>query len=593
MPPRLQSSALNREGDAILKYHLLHSSILQSRFAKLCVFMFLFCYVLNTLFSLHGGLWSRILPFNALIFVIVLFPLLIFRKAKLAVVPKVEHSYFRYVVKAAFSSSTYQTLAVYSLCAFSETLFLLWRSSTNEVTIKPRSFEAARLNETYVYMRFFSFYMAFVYTIVHLVRSYDVLKFPSTFKPPGPRILSRKYFLLGSSAVMALATTLTSPLVYLIFRRPLWLWSVHTAKIFYTLHYSESYYQFPFGIFLLGLCLYTSLFTFLTWEVCNFSFTVYMTLGPQHRGHYISEYSSQPNVTLISGLYDDKRPLSQIVAFQELVLISYEEKPTRRKSIFNDLDHKVPLWVEICNKCLEIMRQPLTTLRPPIKETQNQLETTNLHVPPLHVPRIKLRSSQEVLKYKDNDRANRLLSATQTTDPAISKLVEEKISKLKVLLSKIQDSGTHFLTKIIDQPIGLPFRQFLRFRSADIVANPYLFTLSVYALASFLIHSLEEDSVGIVQADIPRILQSYCEVMNAMDQYLADPPLHWADPDTKPGPVKPGKLENFESSLKAVASCLKDILIELNPYLDDMDLDPEVWEQVRILRETMTEPTDI
>lgn len=90
------------------------------------------------------------------------------------------------------------------------------------------------------------------------------------------------------------------------------------------------------------------------WESAHVAFNVYFSEEPIKDGKTISEKSPDSNGTLVSGLKSSGL-LTQVMAFAELVFISHNS-PTRRKSIFTDVDRKpTNIWEQILKECLAVI----------------------------------------------------------------------------------------------------------------------------------------------------------------------------------------------------------------------------------------------
>ena len=84
------------------------------------------------------------------------------------------------------------------------------------------------------------------------------------------------------------------------------------ARIFSTVSVDQGspYQSFPGGIIMTIDLLYASICLIWLWQFSNSCFNLYLTLGPLHKGVFMSDKSSDKNGTLISGLRAVRKPFA-------------------------------------------------------------------------------------------------------------------------------------------------------------------------------------------------------------------------------------------------------------------------------------------
>lgn len=152
------------------------------------------------------------------------------------------------------------------------------------------------------------------------------------------RISGRALTMAQAAASFSFVSTLTTLLCYsLVFRRPLWHFTMTFAKAFANIARSDA--EPPSSFYFGGVILKAAFIGFLlsmTWQLDNLLFEVFMVTAPIKNALPLSASSKDPNGTLLNGL-TRKSDLIKTFAFWELYIIS-ESHPMRRKDIFADIE---------------------------------------------------------------------------------------------------------------------------------------------------------------------------------------------------------------------------------------------------------------
>lgn len=154
------------------------------------------------------------------------------------------------------------------------------------------------------------------------------------------------------------------------------------------------------------------------------------------------------------------------------------------------------------------------------------------------------------------------------------------------------------IDSFLASPYGRPFRQTVEQRTSILMPNvriqvdavsgiPYPLqtrplllspTNVSTALSRLVVASLSEDEFGVVQKHVPAILQCFSSTIDALEKYIANPPIHWTDIEAKKGDRK--VLREPDILLKALKTGLRDIAVAFKPYVKDMALSGDVRTRV-------------
>lgn len=104
-----------------------------------------------------------------------------------------------------------------------------------------------------------------------------------------------------------------------------------------------------------------------------------------------------------------------------------------------------------------------------------------------------------------------------------------------------------------------------------------LLTYHITALTRLVTASISEDDYGVVQKHVPAVLQSFSSLINALEKYVANPPIHWTDTEAK---EKAPVLKEPEMLLKALKNGVKEIAVAFKPYAKDMELSADMRSRI-------------
>lgn len=422
--------------------------------------------------------------------------------------------------------------------------------------------------------------LAGVAATVHIALDFDRLTF--TFEdfnqPAQGRIAKKIKSLVKKSFTMAVILPVIYPLVYLVIRRTIWNFVFPLASKIYTIHSADVYSGFPVS---LGMLFNTFLACFMLiyiWLFAHASFSVYLTLGPSHRGELISAKSSDKNGTLVNGLQQTTKPLIRMLAFQELAYIAFN-KQERRISIFADIERKPPIWESIRQECLKLLTDITTQLVKKPETFSAKPVTTGSRPAIANVGVIPIKTAN-VFAYKPRPH---LVDGLQDPNATASAEALAAVSKIQTKFESTSKKYSRFFENLLDSDLGYPFRFTVERRARKLIPNPMQVSTGILALATLICKSLSEDQYGTVQKDVPLVLSCLCDVSQALQNFINHPPVHWSN--NKEKEVPEFKLEHVRNVLDAVEESFEMIVVAFFDFLPNLHVSNEVKAKITRLQQ--------
>ncbi|CAN6634398.1 hypothetical protein TRVA0_014S02300 [Trichomonascus vanleenenianus] len=513
-------------------YHLITSNITQSRFARLIVLSAIVAYVLSLfqgLFASIGWFWW-ILPIRALPIFASGFLVHILRKQQIRVIslryPNAAAEWAGRIVSARYSWS----LATYLCSAAAFFCLIRFQISDMSVTKKIRTYEPPTLNERVVYVNLFTAYLAIIYSVVYTIMEFDFIHFPVApkFLPPRVRLAAQKNKIVIIACAGALCATFSFPIVYLFMRRAAWNVSLAIVRKFVKLHRSTAYVSFPgTSPSMLWHCFFGSFLLILWWQFCNTAFTIYLSLGPRHRGTTFSEESSDKNGTLITGLKASIRPYTQVLAFHELMYIAITDK-ARRVTIFKDIDRDpASIWRQISKECLSVVNAMNKKFEKPAKKPTQRAPQKQAPAAPPRAVHLSVKRDENIFASKEQGK--RLVDNFQDKQAERSTEVIGFVSQITSVANSYIQQYSLLVTRFLETPVGAPFRCTIERDSISRIPNEVLVNCAITSLSELVVHSIEDDDYGIVHRDVGQILSTLYETIKLLEDFLLHPPVHWTD----------------------------------------------------------------
>lgn len=392
--------------------------------------------------------------------------------------------------------------------------------------------------------------------------------------------MSKVNYILKLAAIDSAACTLICPILYLILRKPIWNFSLAIARIFFSLHHTDVYSGYPVGVGMLVNTMLSSILLTFGWLFANTAFSVYMTLGPSHRGELISSRSSDKNGTLVNGLQSKSKQLIRMLAFQELASIAFSnhEEDERRISIFADIDRKPTVWTQIKSECLGL----LTDIVVPLQKKANKAQPTKLVPKKEEVPlkRPDLIQIKDTNVFATKNRTANIMDGFQDKNAKASKEVIGIVENLKTKTSSRARQFSSYVEPLLETELGYVLQFTVERRARQLIPNPMLTVTGVLALSALVHKSILEDPYGTVQKDIADILQKLVDASAALTAFIENPPVHWSNRKEIKQGKKEHSLENVRQVLEAVEDAFEEITVSFYQHLPNLNLSQEVIDKV-------------
>lgn len=194
--------------------------------------------------------------------------------------------------------------------------------SKNMKLMVSRSYERLRLNERPIYLRSFFFTVAVMQSMYHLYYDYDKVTLPVA-KPKSDTVVDQQPPVIVSPLTRMRAVLLqplqtvvqrslpmivVGPITYsLLIRRRAWSWTLFFAKLLWKLPKAAEPPRIPpYHISLLLRSISSCFLIIILWEASNAIFSAYVAQDPLKRGQPLTNYSPDPNGSLLSGLKSRK-----------------------------------------------------------------------------------------------------------------------------------------------------------------------------------------------------------------------------------------------------------------------------------------------
>jgi hypothetical protein len=295
---------------------------------------------------------------------------------------------------------------------------------------------------------------------------------------------------------MVFFVAVTGPFAYLPFRHAIWSWTLWIARRFYWLNRSAVLPSFPVGPGLFIRSAILAIMICLSTEVAHTAFVSFFVEDPFKNGKVVTDKSSDPNGSLVTGLRSTHAPLTNPIAFWELRFIS-ENRADRRKSIFTDVDRKPQptIWQQIVVECLrtvnEVEIKLSELLNPPKPAAAATTPAPSTPTPSSNVatpPSIPMGSSEKLFVTSPaSSPGSKLLAMIQSTQQGASPdsrsspiaalrkhlplPLPESLSAADSEISVV-DSMKNTIIPLLRSPYGAPFRQTIQRITSGAIPNP-------------------------------------------------------------------------------------------------------------------------
>ncbi|KAK9461390.1 nucleoporin protein Ndc1-Nup [Lipomyces oligophaga] len=587
-----------------LNYHVIYSYILQHRFGHLVKTTFILLYLFFLAVRFRHGWIKAMLPFHALAMTFAVFCLFVVRKARLHVDIQCSPSLALQIWQRLCRRYFLAIVLVYCISSYIFVRFYCNEFSGLDIYLLKKELELARVNERRTVLYFLAFFDGSFIAVIHCLADFDLIRLPEVKTDPMTRVIaaitpSVLCAFLGSFFSLILGT-----ISYWLLRTPIWRtwlglrrwlasWSKNTD-----LYRSNIPGPFPFPVVHELLMSFMLFFIFF---MANEMFSIYMSRGAIHRGKPISEKSSDPNGTLISGLKSYKRNFSRRTAYQELSYLA-RNSSKRRDSIYKDIE-KPTIWSQICGECLNVileMRKPFELENPNVANPLTSKTFAHITSSPTDgtiqkSPTIKTRRENIFVSSKGKLSASsierKLVSSSQDPKAVQSSTVVGWFSELQATVYQGYEALCSYVVIFLSTGLGFPFRRTIQRKTMILAANKYMFFDAVEGLSQLVCFSITEDLYGTVQYDISRILTEYNNTLTIFELFMDSPPLDWTDVENKQYIVKGHNydrlipLPEVQDLYESVYLGLDRIVGTFKPHLAGMGLTADVLQRCRSMED--------
>lgn len=188
-----------------------------------------------------------------------------------------------------------------------------------------RPYDRPQLNERPIYLRTNFYLLAIIQTCWHLYYDYDRVVLPyqrshssngesQVISSPEEQLKSKLPRRAERTFLRSLCMVILGPLIYQLFlRRVAWKWTMFLAAKVWALPRSSSIPPsvLPYHISVILRTVTSSYMLLMLWEISNLSFGIYVAQEPLKKDKPLTDYTRDPNGTLLTGL-KSKREVSRV-----------------------------------------------------------------------------------------------------------------------------------------------------------------------------------------------------------------------------------------------------------------------------------------
>ncbi|KAF9088678.1 Nucleoporin NDC1 [Mortierella sp. GBA35] len=468
------------------------------------------------------------------------------RNARVKVNPRFSPTYFHDLLAIFSDPLSWVLVSFYVILTSVLHAFILAPSNNSsanfsELVVFINERGIPQINERYILTRTFSVVFGVVYGARHLIYQKDWLAFPEVQLSTVDYIFNNYWKQVFSiSGKLAFKTTGAFWIIYnIIFSRVL----VNSAMrfvadeiLYHAPQYGPRWYSFGLMTRLFFTSLSISVFLDSVHLVCDHFLAKKMN---------VSGGSIDPNACLISGLKVDgsnttPETLLTFHAFQELAHLA-AHSPARRRDIFGDAGSSPSSWTQISSHCMEVLNKAAkrintvpakpsktsaptagsgnlgTTVRRRLPPGQGGAFESNIFRPTKHdhfFDSLKGPSTEEILAKsraeaeKDAKDADKKATVVSKPKDRLELIAFRWISnKAKELALKYPDIQRHLSV--------IPEKEILR-STEDL----HLILWAFQSLARLVTASYGEDNYGVVQKDIPKVLETMLGLLMTLESFL-------------------------------------------------------------------------
>ncbi|GAB5593981.1 hypothetical protein Unana1_08881 [Umbelopsis nana] len=524
--------------------------------------------------------------------------LLFVRKSQTTVLKKTYPTLWSEIVSGVTNSNTWLSILPYTTSGFILTRMYMTvlhdENYTEDLLIYPQGnrYGARQLNEQNIFLSLFGLVLGTAYGVKRVIRNRNFIKFPAVQQAKRHVVKSQISTMAHNSAQFSARVILGNYILYLVFRRTIYWHGAHIAGLFTKMLDSPIVSFGWFNIYLfLQLFLSGFLISF-SWELFDQLYDIFLT-----QPLVVSYLATDSNACLVSGLQLKQKPFIQALAYAELARVSKADQH-RRAAIFNDIgsDNKKSAWQSISSECMKVVddlkhsvvaeyRRP-DVIQPPVKARSDITSDKGYNIKRITPVQQEVSNSRlsrrQVIAYQDDDVEDRTgdilrsiaelpkmlpVSHSKVTTAADSFNLEDPKKELEGWVARIHGY-------IRQWPIwNQLFARGLVRKVQSLFPSPQVILYAIESLSNLTSASLKEDECGLVQRDIPAVIDCLLGCLQEVESLLYNPPASYsalkADSDSRITIREPLQIIN------ALKSGLYQIVITFEPYVSDFKVQPK------------------
>ncbi|KAI8577581.1 hypothetical protein K450DRAFT_301851 [Umbelopsis ramanniana AG] len=515
------------------------------------------------------------------------------------------------IVSRITKSNTWLSILPYTISGFILTRMYMNvlhdEKYTEDLLIYPQGnrYGARQLNEQNIFLSMFGLVLGTVYGARRILNDRNLIKFPAVQQAKRHVVKSEIATIAHNSAQFSFRVIVGNYILYLVFRRTIYWHGAHIAGLF-TKMLDTPIVSFGWFNVYLFLQLYLSgVLTTFSWDLFDQLYDIFLT-----QPLLVSQLATDANSCLLSGLQMHQKPFIQALSYSELARISKSE-PARRATIYNDIgtDNGISAWKKISQECMKTIDEVKNTViaeykRPDIipSPIKNRLDivaekTLNIkRISPIEQEMLTSRVSRKpIMAYQDEDVEDRTgdilrsiaelpkmlpVTHSKATTVADSFNLEDPKKELEGWLARIHGY-------IRQWPIwNQVFARGLVRKVQSLFPSSQITLYAIESLSNLTSASLKEDEFGLVQRDIPAVIDCMLGCLQEVESLMYNPPASYsaltASSDSRITIREPLQIIN------ALKSGLYQIIIEFEPYLSEFKVQPKYaakWQSLVKLEE--------
>ncbi|TLD22569.1 nuclear envelope protein [Venturia nashicola] len=517
--------------------------------------------------------------------------------------------------KELFHVSTYLTFVWYMLSAWVFSEVYIWGRPAEaklRTTFAARPHErGVKINERAVAFRAIFLTIGFIQSFWHMIKDVDKVaphktiadtnsKQTSVVEAPLIQLRNNMRRIVTHAAKVASAA-LPGVFFYLVtpIRSIAWGWGYRFLKKFYTLTPGQTENKSglaPFPDFLFRLT--TEIFLLIVlWETTNTAYSAYISQEPVKKGRPLTDDSKDPNGSLINGLKANKQ-FARASAFWELSMIT-SRFPDRRQTIYDEIDRSGGsafsqilalslAQVSAVNSRISAYNATAVPAPPPPEEQYALARVPQaalLKTDPIWADGTAKPNLAKTLakQYGNSPGAKPIHNALEFGSKKLfSPAQRERLKKQPEIVEKKVES---WWTEVLKSPLGYFLRKPFSRLATKVVCGKGGYSESgvlvdaISAVTILVKEALREDTFATVQKEIPNILSTFAETINAIEGFLGSLAPHSTDvfftQESRQGVVEVNEV------LQALKDSTGVILMAYGEYLTNLGMNKAQISEVK------------